>query len=174
MLTKDSGSAVPGSGVQLTVDSFCGNRAQVMTKQIDVFLFIGSRWSYELLLSVYAALLVITEEAFGESSVFLGRLNNVLEPLFRTLTRLTHRQVLLPERTYFMWAMLALIILLCVHTMGRFVLARRVVCYAAGLAIVCGFPVIWLRVGTCSICLVRPFGGCKLRSSELSRVWSFT
>jgi hypothetical protein len=135
-------------GVQLIVNRCSEHRAQVNAKVHNLVLFLAGRRPYELLVSIYAALLVITEEAFQDGSVFLGRLDRALSPLYWTLTRILRHQVSQLDRINFMWAALALIILLIVHTTGRLVLARRVICNGAGLIIVAGFPAVWLHFGT--------------------------
>jgi uncharacterized membrane protein len=111
-----------------------------------------SRWLYELSFSAYAALLVVTEEGYKSGgSVFLGELSYIVLPICRTVARLTRRPASplgLHPGIYLLWALLALIALISVHTVGRFPLLRKILSHAAGVVTVAGFPVIWLRLGT--------------------------
>jgi hypothetical protein len=100
-----------------------------------------ARWLYELLFSVYFALLIVARECSAPSSIFLYRVQTPLRFLDRLFVHLLGRPVFLydvPHFTYSSWWLLALILLVCLRVLGRVVLMRTILCYAAGATAVAG------------------------------------
>jgi len=103
----------------------------------------------ELLSATYLGLLIVQEEAWKVGSPLLGMLGfpltQYLYPLLPRFRHLSRPGILV--HTAILWFLLVIIIFVSLQALGLVSAIRKFLLYGAGVVVIAGYPLIWLRLG---------------------------